>query len=1040
MLALLGFPPSIPAAYAPDADLTGLSFLPQLCATSTVGVAACGLTFGHPSETITSTTTSSHIQIPQPDMSSSHRASPVSFPSSATESRSGGRSPTNMTTSSQETTTPASSSTAGTKRKWYRRLSEAALKRRSITPPESSATSTSSFTDLARRLSVNLKGRSRSNTLKSLARSNSQTANVTVSAPENLDRPATYGPSFMRYGSLSSPSGSSLPFSFQSSVHSLNYQPEHVNDWQFYLQPRRVQFGESSRNMSPPRNPFSGWIKRIFPARRWKPTLVKPSDITQGPQEIPDIDYEDHRDIRSSYDGSRAASPATSAGGRSRRSLSISGFLSTSSKFGPGPNTRKRRRLSIIPSATYDPPGASDGFPTVQTHHQTPGGGGFHLPENMATVRLIPNDISPAASPRSPLTPIAPSQHQQDMLPTEMDLDPSPQDEDLSHARRPSLLVSERASTLIGSDDIEQDFLSDTVFDSLRTRASPTHPPKLDTLFNGNEQPPSRGPSNMAFDPSPINLDESMQGFSLDRSSWSIDEDPATGLTPTRPQTRSNPVSPFTSAIFNNADRDRASKDFDDSDSAIRRLEDDLNNPFKRNSKDRPVHSTFPRRRPHARNSSNLDAFDVSRKSAEIASVEGDRIVSGSDWSESFTKSGRSSREISSSGNQKSRQRAPSTHTRSRSMPVAGVFADSTENWDDDFDNDFCGDVIVPKSIKDAQATVMGHLGNVREFAKQVENLKKLVEKANARSVRNGLSSALWDEAEGIITLATVDDDVSISAIADPGTPIADSFDFGSNASQENIHLPRPVRRASVLLPDDDIFGIELFHSRNATPRLPQDPFLSSKPSSPALIKDEKKAVTNAKSIVARVQKREIIERPSKERIVPSPLQQSKAPTPENRLKFDTTSLQELVAHVKGLIRHLEEVLDAPFDASKAECQHAPNNGAKPETKPSEEEILLQQALFNYQEIVPAFFQEEHIKVPSTPTALPTPVSIPVPVEALLDLSLTEKHVSLPPTPVTPSTINSEDRDSSPESFQRVSRVRSSTSSRRRRSTLMTFV
>ncbi|KAF3928848.1 hypothetical protein ABW20_dc0101369 [Dactylellina cionopaga] len=1012
MLIILPSPVSLP--HALDADDKQLSFLRQLCATSTIGVAACGLTFGQPVEM---TMSSSHIQVPPSDMSSSHRASPVSFPSSATGSRSGGRSPTNMTTSSQETTTPASSSTAGTKRKWYRRLSEAALKRRSVTPPEGSAT-TSSFTDLARRLSVGIKNRSRSNTLKSIGRSNSQRVPVQVSVPEDPDRPATIGPSFMLYGSqsLSSPSGSSLPFSFQSSVHSVAYQPEHINDWQFYLQPKRVQFTGGPRSMSPPRSPLINWIKRIFPTRKWKPTLVKPSDITHSPQEILEIDLEGHhRDIESSYDGSRAASPATSAGGRSRRSLSISGFLSTSTKFGPAPTTRKRRRLSIIPSATYDPPTSSDGFPTVHTNQRPEA---YHLSES-ATVRLIPNEISPSHSPNSPLTPIA-SHQQQASLPTAMDLDPTPQEEGFSHARRPSLLVSERASTLIGSDDIEQDFLSDTVFDSLRTRASPTHPPKLDTLFNSNEQPQSRGVPNMSFEPSPINLDEPMRGFPHHPSSWSMNEDSFNALTPsqTRPQTRSNPVSPFTT-IFK-SEGEKVSKEQRDSDSAIRKLEDDLTNAFKRNSKERPVHSTFPRRRPHARNSSNLDTFDIGRKSMDAPSIEGDRIVSGSDWSESITKSGRSSREITSSGNnnnnQKSRQRAPSTHTRSRSMPVAGVFADSSENWDDDFDNDFAGDVIIPKSIKDAQATVMGHLGNVREFAKQVENLKALVNKANAKGLRNGTYSTLWDEAEGIITLATVDDDVSISAIADPGTPCADSFDMGSNTSQENIHLPRPLRRASVLPPDDDIFGTDLFHSRNTTPRLPQEPFLSSKSSSPALIKDEKKAVTSAKSIVARVQQRELPEKKSKERLVPSPLQPSKAPTPEVRMKFDTTSLQELVAHVKGLIKQLEEAIEAAAEAPK--LQQQTNQSAM---KTTDEDVLLQQALSNYQDILPAFLQEEPTKVP---------------VDALLDLSLTEKSVTAV-TDSPPSTANSQ--ESSPESFQK-GRVRSGTSSRRRRSNLMTFV
>ncbi|KAK6511912.1 hypothetical protein TWF481_000816 [Arthrobotrys musiformis] len=994
-----------------------------LCATGTIGVAACGLTFGQPAE-ITTTMSSSHIQIPLSDISisSSHRASPVSFPSnsSATGSRSGGRSPTNLTTSSQETTTPASSSTAGTKRKWYRRLSEAALKRRSVTPPEISTAS--SFTDLARRLSVGIKNRSRSNTLKSLGRSNSHKAPITLSAPENIDRPATIGPSFTLYGtqSLSNPSGSSLPFSFQSSVHSTTYQPEHIHEWEFYLQPRRVQFTGGPGNMSPPRSPVINWIKRIFPSRRWQPTLVKPCDISQGPQDLPDIDIEDQRDIRSSHDSSRAPSPATSsAGGRTRRSLSISGFLSTSTKFGPGPTTRKRRRLSIIPSATYDPPGSSEGFPSV--HMPTRTNDAYHLNQN-TTVRLITNEMSPNISPNSPLTPIAPPQA---LLPSAMDLD-LPQEEDYSHARRPSLLVSERASTLIGSDDIEQDFLSDTVFDSLRTRASPTHPPKLDTLFSSGEQSSSRGVPN-TLEASPIILDEPMQGFSLNQSTWSVNEEPFTGLTPsnTRPQTRSHPVSPFTTVFKSDSDK---AKNTEDSDSVIRKLEDDIANALKRNSKERPVHSTFPRRRPHARNSSNLDTFDVGRKSMDAPSIEGDRIVSGSDWSESVAKSGRSSREIASSDNSKSRQRAPSAHTRSRSMPVAGVFADSSENWDDDFDNDFCGDVIIPKSIKDAQATVMGHLGNVREFAKQVENLKKLVEKANVGGVRNGPFSALWDDAEGIITLATVDDDVPMSAIADSGTPTADSFDLASNASQENIHLPRPLRRASVLLPDDDIFGADLFHSRNTTPRLPQEPFLASKSSSPALIKDEKKAVSSAKSIVARVQQRELPEKKSRERLVPSPLQTSKAPTPEARMKFDTTSLQELVAHVKGLIRQLEDALEAETEAPKPQPQHEPTKSGN---KLSEEDVLLQAALYNYQEILPAFLEEEEEDNNKVVT---------VPVDALLDLTLTEKSSSITSTSIdSPILPNGQGEEPGSEVLQK-GRARSGTTSRRRRSTLMTFV
>jgi hypothetical protein len=63
------------------------------------------------------------------------------------------------------------------------------------------------------------------------------------------------------------------------------------------------------------------------------------------------------------------------------------------------------------------------------------------------------------------------------------------------------------------------------------------------------------------------------------------------------------------------------------------------------------------------------------------------------------------------------------------------------------------------RAIMERQASVHGQFGQVREFALMVEELKRLRAQASSLGIIEGPSIELWKEAEGIINLATQDDE-----------------------------------------------------------------------------------------------------------------------------------------------------------------------------------------------------------------------------------------------------------------------------------------
>ncbi|CRG85533.1 hypothetical protein PISL3812_02584 [Talaromyces islandicus] len=116
-----------------------------------------------------------------------------------------------------------------------------------------------------------------------------------------------------------------------------------------------------------------------------------------------------------------------------------------------------------------------------------------------------------------------------------------------------------------------------------------------------------------------------------------------------------------------------------------------------------------------------------------------------------------------------------------------------SEDWDGDFDfgdaddNSADGDEMaagnrgsfimkVPQAIMESQASVHGQYGHVQELTLLVEELKRLRIQGNMLDLIHGPSADLWKEAEGIINLATLEEDEN--GVLAPASPSScGSFD-----------------------------------------------------------------------------------------------------------------------------------------------------------------------------------------------------------------------------------------------------------------------
>lgn len=283
-------------------------------------------------------------------------------------------------------------------------------------------------------------------------------------------------------------------------------------------------------------------------------------------------------------------------------------------------------------------------------------------------------------------------------------------------------------------------------------------------------------------------------------------------------------------------------------------------------------------------------------------------------------------------GSRTSGRRAPSgLHLRSQSVPVppdasahrsynnaskldAWIQGQKTvsEDWDGDFEFDeveYSGtqdcartatmhtsrsaDIFVPKAILERQATFHGQYGQVKELTLLVEELERLRVKASPLGLIQGPSAGLWKEAEGIISLATVNEDEQ--DFLSPRSPHSATLDF--DPFEDDFPISQG-RRESVPAPhkDDQPNGHDDHTSLLSLPRSsPANPKISTPP--PA--RPRKESSAKAKSVLEDILKQRSNNDP--------PFVDTKSP--QKKLPFDTTSLRDLVTRAGVVTRALKEIV-----------------------------------------------------------------------------------------------------------------------------------
>ncbi|KAJ2991865.1 hypothetical protein NUW58_g2366 [Xylaria curta] len=289
-------------------------------------------------------------------------------------------------------------------------------------------------------------------------------------------------------------------------------------------------------------------------------------------------------------------------------------------------------------------------------------------------------------------------------------------------------------------------------------------------------------------------------------------------------------------------------------------------------------------------------------------------------------------------GRSASRKGFVAAHVRSQSVPVVpdptetaksapkfGTWGlgqkNVSEDWDDDFEFDedvasVTGQVgrkhengfsmLVPASIQATQPTVKAHSGQIRELSLLVNDLKRLCRLGREMNMLVGPSAKLWHEAEGIIALASPDEDTDATDAETfddlAPTPIDERFleqGFDGTSlevrdSPRHRNLPSG-RRRSVFSPDDDIFGTwdhaeEVVAER---PRTPQNPIV------------EHRSTSVARSIMESMRRR----RTAFDIQADNDGDDDAAGRSHGKMNFDTNNLKELVKRAGDLRDGLSELV-----------------------------------------------------------------------------------------------------------------------------------
>ncbi|KAI9814401.1 MAG: hypothetical protein M1827_003257 [Pycnora praestabilis] len=834
------------------------------------------------------------------------------------------------------------------------------------------------------------------------------------------------------------------------SSHQVIETPQH---WRMYFQPRPTRplhEGKLSRkrsivNLS--RAPDT-IIRRIYPDEDHQPTLLMAASIN-----TPNTDHEgymEHDESSIFFGGSRPATPSAlstflssppeeamrqepaDSSRRPRHSFSISDILSSSSpslwKMPRSQSVRSKhirniqptgRRISSAPlSSASNQPLASEHTNTTRPpkrrevtdptvvqkrisashlqdlttdappNNSTPDNISSPIPSLGTYDQNVCDTSSPAPSHRH--FSVSPSQSYVHSPPPS-----SPPTIPMFRPHRLSVAPSDRASTLVGSDnetrgfvsgdEDEMDLRSETVFDSLRTGTtgsiSGARGPRIDKVFD--EPPPVQQTDNVKL----VSLQDLIPNGTFKDTDVDIDwrdciaEEDESMSTPVRADVRrredalSTPIRarghiPL-QQVFSSSPPDapqplnlgKLEWDTQDSERGLGQWSFSARNyevedvDWDRNEEDLPVPHDLSSPKATQQRASPLpkEAFsnfsDGSPRLPAIDIVDRDARSNLFDWSEQHfveksSLKGSSPRPrtvhgkqmLDGRGSRSSGRRKPSAlHVRSQSVPVVPDSASKrdhnnatnkygtwglgskgpSEDWNEDFDFDGAGFqgndgeedrhidkgilMIVPQAIRERQASVIGHLSHVREFALLVEDLKRLRTLAMSKNLIEGASADLWKEADGIINLATLDDEDD--ELPPPCSPSSPSFNF--DAFEEELAPPSITsrsRRRSLLSHESGTSPNGETGSITGQPSMQQH-----KTPTPSPARPRKDSSAVAKSLIETIHQ---------QRSTSDPLLNTTNSRSHNKMPFDTTTLRDLVIHVGGLKRTLAEIVRTSDDSS----------------------------------------------------------------------------------------------------------------------------
>lgn len=549
--------------------------------------------------------------------------------------------------------------------------------------------------------------------------------------------------------------------------------------------------------------------------------------------------------------------------------------------------------------------------------------------------------------------------------------------------RASTVASSEYHRGFMSGDDDDTDFKTDTPFDSIRTVGSGrrrTLDSPLESMFD--DSPPNT--AGNAKQPKRLSIQEIL-GPAFDGDHKIMEEDEGLS-TPVR---RTYDMAEVHSRLANLEDErtlkfavtrsslGTASRDFE-----RLSLEDDDDLDWTRDDEDGVYNHLSPpgsmtSRRGSPNNRPALTIISGNGAPESLYDSVSERPRSNIfDWAESVPqekhegkgqsyrpKTAHGKRELDLRGGRAANRRLPiATHVRSQSVPVVQDPTDSSkpipkfgtwglgsknvsEDWDEDFDFDEETDagrtedkkaehrvsMVVPPSIAAKQPTVKAHSGQIRELSLLVNDLKRLCRLGREMDMLNGPFLKMWREADGIIALASPDEDIpeddptstsddTDSSICDEQF-VDDGFDGGALEDPEHVGKintqlrtavvkERPVaRRRSVFSPEDDIFG-NWPHTDNNIPAEPPRTPERHQPTTPY----------NPASVA-----RSLVESMHLRRRQPTDIDYEDGEC-TGRLNFDTNSLKELVKRagdlrdsLSDLIRKADHITSSPMRTPRRE-------------------------------------------------------------------------------------------------------------------------